>query len=379
LKTNKKEIIIIFTQNKFDSRDYIRFGVDKIILAGYELEVYDLSPILRPKDYNDFYIPQNEIKDSYVIRIHSIQHLEQSLKRNQESIRVIFCFFHLYPFTEAVFNVLSRLNISYVVFKLGALPNINSIWRKLLSRLYYNFKYKVIKNHLNSAKYYVVAGKKAMFETGVKRNRNTKVLQTASFDFNAYECFVKEVKIKNCSSNEIIFIDEYYPLHPDLDGEIFINPKYYFQKVNEFLEKLSIELNMTCSIAVHPRADYRVNPYSFPLIHQKTIESIYNSKFIVGHASTAFSFAVLMNKPILQIGFMEVKKHYYGRILSEFAKELGLQTCYIDNNFEWSYPEINKEKYKKFICNYLHNNGPDNFKDPIDAILIQLSRDNISK
>ncbi len=375
MRINIKEIIIIFTQNKFDLRDYDRFGINKLILSGYEAMVYDFSPILRPKEYNENFIPLNEIRDNYVIRIQSIQQLEESLQNKKEVIRTIFCFFHLYPYTEDIFKVLSRLNISYVMFKLGALPKVESNLRILLSRLYYFFKYRIVKYQINSAEYLVVAGKMAMLETGVKRNRKTKVLHSASIDFNTYERFSKEVKFNRSIDNEIIFIDEYYPVHPDLNGKIFINPKYYYQKVNDFLERLSTDLDMPCRIAVHPRADYTINPYNFPLIYQSTMESVYYSRFVVGHASTAFSFAVLMNKPILQIGFVEVRNHYYGRILSKFAKELGLQTHYIDRDFEWSYPVVDDQKYKNFVQNYLYNRGPVEFRDPIDAILIQLKRD----
>jgi hypothetical protein len=366
-----RQTIIILTKNKFDKRDYFRFGVDKCLAKGYKVFVYDLSHILRPIEYQLQYNPKDLILDDYVVRIKDYADFEAQIKKEESKICNVLCFINLYPDTERLFTVLSNWNLPYSTFKLGVLPEVVSAGRYWSSRTKYFIWYHFLRRKIHASAYHVIAGQKSIGQPGAKVGKNSEVIFCGSLDYNKYVEFKEKEIHPNEADNkvQIVFVDEFYPLHPDLNGAKFIDPAYYYSKMNMVLKRLEQELLMKVSIAVHPRADYTKNPFEFPLIYNRTMEAISEAKLIVGHASTAFSYAVLMDKPILQVGFKSVSNHFYGKGLTKFSQELGLKTFYVDSDSLYTYPVVNRKKYAKYISNYLNYGVLDENVHPISALL----------
>lgn len=352
--------IIIFTENKFDTRDYMRFGVDKFLNAGFEVNVFDLCKILRPEAYNVNHNPDNEIKDNYVIKVNSTEHFLTLLEAENASDIFVSCYIGLGNDSKKLFRILSSINIRYAVFRVGIIP-VENFYKDLFFKIALYIKYTLLHPEINPASIIFFAGKKAMQKrTGYKMGKNTVIREVGSVDYNIY-CTLKKSNadlLRNEEFPELVFIDEYYPLHPDVDikASDWISAKFYYEKVNSFLEEYSKKMNVSCGIAVHPRADYQQNPFNFKLYHKQTAELVCNAKIIVGHASTAFSFAVLDKKPIIQLGFRCTEKTIYGKSQKLFSKILGLPICYLDEAY--SFPEINlkKKSYDKYIEDYVITN-----------------------
>ena len=373
-----KRTRIVLTQNKFDKRDYFRFGVDKCIARGYKVLVYDLSQILRPSEYQLEYNPDDLIVDDYVLRIKDYADLEAQIKEEESGVCNVFCYLSLYPNSEIIFSLLSKWNLPYTTFKLGVLPAVVSAGRYWLSRTNFFIRYHLLRRKIHASVYHVIAGQKAVGQTGAKVGKHSEIIFCGSLDYNKYfEFKEKELLPKEFDNNlQIVFVDEFYPLHPDLNGAIFIDPAYYYTNMNIVLKRLEQELGMKVTIAVHPRADYAKNPFEFPLMYNRTMEAISEAELVVGHASTAFSYAVLMDKPILQVGFNSVSNHVYGKAITKFSQELGLKTFYIDTDSTYIYPEVNREKYAKYIYNYLNNGVLDTNVNHMNALLNRMELNN---
>jgi hypothetical protein len=346
--------VIIFTRNKFDKRDFFRFGADLILETGLELEVYDFTPILRTEHYLTSYIPKDEINDGYVIKVESVAHLAKLLSENDCSTTFISCFVHLYPVTKEIFGITSSLNFKYAVYRNNCIPSIYPFYRTQLSRLLFYFRTNILGKNIHYADVAFLAGKKANYQIGSKIGKDTKIIQVGSIDYNRYLEMGHESINPEKSYPEIIFIDEYYPLHPDIETTNFISADTYYAKVNKFLFEFTGLTGFTCGIAVHPRANYQEhNPYEYPLFFNETPECIKNAKVVLGHASTAFSFAVLSKKPIIQLGFKETDSSIYGSVLKQFSKILDLPICYLDEDYQIPEYRINKKKYDSYKRDFL--------------------------
>lgn len=346
--------VIIFTQNKFDKRDFFRFGADLILEAGLELEVYDFTPILRNNHYLTSYIPIDEISDGYVIKVQNVTHLVELLSENDFKSTFISCFIHLYPVTKEIFEVTSKLNFKYAVYRNNCIPSIYPFYRTQLSRLLFFIRIHVFGKKINNADVAFLAGKKANYQIGSKIGRNTKIVQVGSIDYNRYLEMTDEKTESVKSYPEIIFIDEYYPLHPDIETANFISPETYYSMVNKFLREITKLTCLSCGIAVHPRANYNdQNPYEFPLYFNETPDCINKAKIVIGHASTAFSYAVLSKKPIIQLGFKETESSIYGSVLKQFSKILDLPICYLDEDYQIPQYRINHKKYDLYKRDFL--------------------------
>jgi hypothetical protein len=349
VKYNK---VIILTINKFDQRDFFRFGVEGFLRNGIKVDIYDLTPFLRSPHYLKTYNPPEEIKEDYVFKIGNLLHLENLLKSNSNSTTFIICYLTLYQKTEKIFQILSALNFRYGVYR-TTLPNLRPFFLEIMSRLRFIIKYNLLLRKIKPATIVLYAGRKTRWLNSSKISCNTIKIDVGNTDYNKYNEILQNGVTGQCTP-DIVFIDEYYPLHPDRENELYIDPVFYYQSINVFLCKLTEQYNMSCGIAVHPRADYiEKNPFEFKLYFKQTAELVYNSKIVVGHASTAFNFAILGNKPIIQVGFRQLSNHFYGKVLTSFSNQLGIKTCFLDDLYTIPNLTINKRKYLKYIRNYI--------------------------
>ena len=65
---SRKNKIHFITSSIFNRRDYHRFGLDILLNRGYEVMVWDLSPLLRPKYYKN-YKPKDIIENAKYLKL----------------------------------------------------------------------------------------------------------------------------------------------------------------------------------------------------------------------------------------------------------------------------------------------------------------------
>lgn len=119
-----------------------------------------------------------------------------------------------------------------------------------------------------------------------------------------YELFKrKEGLIKN--DGNIVFIDQFIPLHPDL---LILNDYHYSERdIKEYrtsmialFDSLEKRYKKEVVILAHPKAKYDGAEFgNRRIIHGNTCETLLMSSIVVFHYSNAISFAVLSNKPII--------------------------------------------------------------------------------
>lgn len=348
--------ICILTINKFDQRDYERLGARKFLEAGFSVVVLDLNILLRSEEYRKTYLPPDEITDSYVIKVQNYLELESVIVKLKEAGTFIFAHVHLYPNTIKLFRLISKYKLPYAIARTSTLPDSRPIWKRKLSSYKYYFRFHIIETKIMPANIVFIAGNESLKLLGSKINNRTKIIDVGSIDYATF-CDNDSLKSQLENPPGIVFIDEYFPLHPDFEGERFMDVNSYYTMINEFLEKLEIKTNLKIGIAVHPRARYNDrNPFKFPLYYGQIRELIHFSKYVVGHASTAFSFAVLEHKPIIQVCFKKLKNHISGKNMSYFGKELKLPFCYLDEKYTIPEFVVDEKKYKEYILNYLIRN-----------------------
>ncbi len=96
------------------------------------------------------------------------------------------------------------------------------------------------------------------------------------------------------------------------------------------------------------------------VIFKNTAELVLNSIGIVTHASTAISFAVLSNAPIMLITTTEIDRSFYGRGIKSMADAFGIAPIFLNeiyhlDDFNPSF-EIQKFSYCRiFERNYIRN------------------------
>ena len=89
-----------------------------------------------------------------------------------------------------------------------------------------------------------------------------------------------------------------------------------YNKTKKLIDKIEKKYNAKVVIACHPKSNYKIEDNFFnnrTLINHKTENLIKFSKFVITHGSTAISYAILYEKPILTI----LANHYGARYKRE--------------------------------------------------------------
>ena len=139
------------------------------------------------------------------------------------------------------------------------------------------------------------------------RNSTSKFINANSFDYSMFLKQNREVNNKNSNEGNIVFIDSGAPLFKT-DSFMFGNKTpltkelWYPALVNFFniIEKIT---GNKVVIAAHPKHKYtKEHSHYFgnrKIFHGDTLNLISETSLVIGQASTAFSYAVMFNKPIL--------------------------------------------------------------------------------
>ena len=191
---------------------------------------------------------------------------------------------------------------------------------------------------------------------------NTAPLSQYYINHPDYEKFLS-IRYANrlIESNYIVYIDQYYPKHPDI---IRNNPSLdianisdaFYKTINPFFDKLEKYYNCEVIIAAHPKAQYiSENPFgNRRIIYFKTAELIQYASGVCMHYSNSFSFVALFDKPFTLLDCRAFQQCESFELLNyRFAKLLRKQLIKIDeeNDISDIFSKCNREIRDKYLSN----------------------------
>ena len=154
--------------------------------------------------------------------------------------------------------------------------------------------------------------------------------RTDAINHPDYESYMK---LKNLPDRVVegpyaVFLDIYFPLHPDLvlmAGWNTAEPALYQKSLRDFFDKLEALLQMPVVVAAHPKATYDHSEMgNRRVIKYKTNELVRDASLVISHLSTSTSYAVLYDKPVLFITCNEMAKYSkFSFRLEMYAKRFG--------------------------------------------------------
>ena len=202
------------------------------------------------------------------------------------------------------------------------------------------------------------------FEINNLKNKKIKLIDAHTQDFSSY--LINKNKFSSNERNKYsLFLNSAGPINTS--DTFFLKRKEYrttlnwYPSVNLFFNFLESEFSTKIKIAAHYKADL-INTISVfngrEVICSNTIEYVFNSKFIIAINSTAISYGVIFQKPIILIYSDELLNDFNTmNLIRNISNELNLITVNIDNinsfdliNLKTS---IDQEKYELFVKNYL--------------------------
>lgn len=352
----------------------------------FDVEYWDCTKLL-PDQYKSAF----RIERDYVFVMESMADLETNLKRIPQDSIII----NEIHFSEAKNECFHKIVSSYVPscveidiwtytpFKLDAeLSNANKIAVKdsILIRfkhfLYKNTPIRLICKEIRfRGKYNIkkdidchrkqIKEKKSIENENRQRrlyhiyNITYKPHQEYSINHVDYEKYLQIKDVTDIRYGKyIVFIDQYYPLHPDFEQfEKSLNLKSLaasqYSSLNHFFDLIEKQTDCKIVIAAHPSADYACyNPFEGrEIVYYKTAELVKDATAAFSMGSNAISFVILFNKPFCTITSNAIKQSpRCSNFTKKYANAIGQEVVDIDaindvrNIFKCISPDI-REHY----------------------------------
>lgn len=341
----KEQKVVFLVEDVITKRDYNRAGATFLESLGHQVEVWQI--ILGKPVVFDY----GELKykgDNY--RQFNKNEFIHIVKSNRDAIYITG---RLYDFTHWI---LCKYNCKFIVTEgfLATIGNSNDlisdsllkrikrtigkvikkrrlkdnfrIIKELCQRRWYRFRCK----SSQKSPVTIITGTHYLASVRIpKEELKGNVLYIHAKDYDYYietqriDSKQREKHILYCDS---AFVDEDYHVakagHDMMSEEynVYVHREEYFQQIETLFQKLEDYYGVPVVVAGHPHVIYKQGEFGGrEIIREKTCELARDAKLFITNCSTAMSFAILYDKPILFIQNERFKKTRFSGATNAFS------------------------------------------------------------
>lgn len=376
--------VVFFLESPMDNRDYKRFGGEILKKNGFEVTFFDFSPIIYPAFYKHGL--KRDRSDKGVLFDNEANAIEAISKLSEECFVISIAAYGQRTFR--LFRALSRTKAQYGIIVTNAIPDVSYRRRGhmdlLMKRIreitlpkligYFNTKYRF---RGSWAKYrgirpptLLLAGGMHSLEHGHASiiDENTEILWLHTLDYDIYLDAINKRGVERKGSGKAVYLDIPSPRFKR-DALAFgkksvLSEERYYPSLCSLFDLLEAKFGLKVEIAAHPGSDHEMYPDYFGkrlTVSGKTCELVMESEVAISPGSTAMSFAVLFNKPVIYITSDEYETSY--RISdshSSMAASIGKKPVNIDHltGIDWDCElSIDKDMYCRYVKDYIKKPG----------------------
>lgn len=363
--------VIYITENQFNQRDYDRFGVDILKKNGFKVEIWSMIRLLYDgrKLQNMHVEGPLTVDDGYYV-LKDYDDLIEKLKKQNRATTCVVSLIHrpdMYFISHKLYLMMNFLRIKYVFVPEGdpvILRRSDHVY-KTEEKIYHKF-----------SSIFIFRPKMKFLSTD---EDNPKVFcntnKTVYIHCTDYDIHLKSRKAPEsewAGKNYAVFIDAYYPFHPEYK---FMNQKSpindvdrYYKELCDFFSFLEEQYNTKVIIAVHPRGNYRDKKDYFQgreIVYGKTRELVEHAKLVMSYESTAVNFVVIYKKPWIHITHNDVLKNVEnGPWVEAMARFFGRNPINLSKDYNKEmvseHLTVDKKKYLQFKRTYIKKKGTPN-------------------
>ncbi len=363
--------IIIIDHEPFTVRRKAIFYVDELSKRGLEIEFWDCSSFFHP----GMLLPDT-IEDKRVRKFQCLSAIEQALIHtdiaqtlfiveafncwNNRRFFALLARYNCYTIRQEMYATAVLTEMSFVekLFHTPVSVLFKAVIHRLEALLYKEYK-KLHKIHYN-----------------LKISSGNAPDIDVHINHPDWELF-QDIKDKPSlfSRPYAVFIDEYFPLHPDL--LFFYKQKpgdagHYRKVLNLFLKKTEEKYGLEIIIAAHPKSNYDTDSFAGrKIIKGQTVQLVKDAQFVFMHSSAALSFIMMFDKPLMLISTNDYEHaHVLYRNMLQISELIELPIYNIEKSLQGEPEKIKEGIRKKYIYSYLTSTGIEDKKNEI--ILSQL-------
>lgn len=355
--TKIKKVFFLFML-PFNREDWLRYDMKYLIEKGIEPYYVDLSNLFFNTEIEK---PTTQDLLPYLKTFETKKDFKDFLIENK-SDSILALDLPLRSKTTWLYRIITSLDIRYIGLntrwfprglrnkdKIAQLKRITP--RYLYNKLRFEIEYQSYRKKMRKADAVFLPNDKSRKYSKVT-NDNTKIYYSHSSDYD------RSMLSKDDESDEyIVFIDVYYPDHPDLKLYSLAtsdSSEEYHENMNKMFHILEERTGKKVIICAHPRRPRdKKHGFEFPIVYNKTAEYIKQAYLVVNHYSTAVNYVVIHNKPMLFVTLDAFSSNGDQKLIEIMASRLGSSIINVDHLDELNIKDtdliINKDLYSEFM------------------------------
>lgn len=377
--------ISFYNDTPLAERDYQRYGFEIFLSRGFQVSFLDMTRVLHP-DYLANYEPPSLSSFQGIVVARSPDDTLAFVDRNRRAFAIVLIRYDAK--TRFLYEAFKQHDVQYAQYESISLPvrieptvgqrvtrlweeRRKSGWLSVCESIVHKASRRcvsLVANFLPSyfeevqlPRYSLRAARKAI-RIGPRLGWNSEILWLHYLDYDLH-LELKKNGMPEPKSPYCVFLDEYFPFHPDFfihgNAPLQMDTDKYYGGLSRFFDYVEAKTSMSVIIAAHPRARYDQRPDYFRgrRIEQfKTCELVSRAEFVIVHESTSISFAVMFGKPVVFLTCDEIEKTPYGFRIGNWAATLGKRPINVDHDIPCDLERecvVNKEEYREYFINYI--------------------------
>jgi len=360
IKENHQRRVVFVVESPFSLRDEERFGVKRLLEAGFLVEAWEIAPITLPRSEDQWFEPARHVQITRFTEFTVFAEAARALSDRDALITfVAVSGERLFPprrlmaalcATPAVFGAIWHsiaFNVSLGDPRMKSLPP--------LSRL----KHRLKSYSKNLAEFlFGIPCLGPIFRRTMRRLLRMRPLDfawVATDGHGLHPLLVSDgCRLRVIHSFDLeetlghsgkagsregfgLLVDGMGPLHPDhttLGMNPELQPEEFFMLVNRALDEFSVVTSVGVQVAAHPRAEPGTMEVWYPdrqVRYAETAEAMADASHIIFYyPSTLISLAVAMKKPIVMI--RSDNPGFYDEMADALIDRLNLNVIALEDN-----------------------------------------------
>lgn len=322
-----KDIVIIDHEPLTPRRKQI-FYIDELRAGGFNVQFWDCSRVI----HRNFSLADT-LEEPYVSVIGNHKELENKLSQTDTS-NIIFVgeVFELWK-NRKFFNTINNHHIQLIRMWMYSTAIINAPFSQKLKELTPKRVLKSIKNRLSTAamRFYFRRCHITAYPHLITTDRNPRAELVLNHpDWDLYLKTSGKPRSSDLPTVPYaVFLDEFFPLHPDakliLGEDLSQYANDYYKTLRDFFAWYEQATGQHVIIAAHPKSDYPDKVFGGrKIMKYRSIELVQHAEAVFLHGSASVSFAVMYNKPTLFITTDQYNRsERSARHIKELSKLLG--------------------------------------------------------
>lgn len=351
--------LVLISHEPLSNRAKQNLCIEEIIEAGYDFRFWDLSNII-----HSGISFSNEIEERYSTKINDIDSLKNQIESQAIQHTIFFIDILSRWENRRLFRLFKTYGCRMVKLDLYASSAFPMPLQIRLKSLLHSNPFKVVKTNFHRFLYkrYQKAHSLEEYQKILTTNQklpSSNLYQKVSF--YDYEESRKPDKGAIIDGKYILFLDQYFPLHPDTAKQNLNHKRQaeiYLRQLNHFFDRIEEAHQCKVVVALHPKSQYTSGDFGGRMaIKNETKVLVKYAQFVLMHYTLSISYMVLFDKPLLFLFSANIKRLYRTSYLmtKSLASFFKAPLVNISKNGEIPEPILPADKYKEYRYAYLTN------------------------